>query len=220
MIAIKKTARLVFLLALSFFLPHCGHDTPGDVRVQVQSVTGSVKVVSGGKAIVPVRGDFLNEHDEISTGKASSLDLLFGNDVIIRIRESSRADISALLAALKQESRISLLSGKAFVIITKLKRGSTFSINTPTTTIAVRGTVFRVNADDKKSSVDVLGGVVSIHPLKEGQSVMSVAETLSAGRHAEITVKEASLIAEGKATVRTRAITADEFVPAIAELQK
>ncbi len=108
-------------------------------------------------------GDILKENDVILTGANSSCDLKIG-DSMIRIKENSKLLVSQILRKEKTENvMLGLDVGKMLCRPKKLMKNESFFIKTPTAVAGVRGTLFTVEADKKKTTrIKVYNGKVSV----------------------------------------------------------
>ncbi len=108
-------------------------------------------------------GDILKENDMILTGANSSCDLKIG-DSMIRIKENSKLLVSQILRKEKTENvMLGLDVGKMLCKPKKLMKNESFLIKTPTAVAGVRGTLFTVEADKKKTTrIKVYNGKVSV----------------------------------------------------------
>ncbi len=188
---------------------YCAPEREPAPAVTVASAVGSVTVVSGGEKKSPRRGDLLSENDGIVTGKASSLDLLIGGDTVIRVYENTNAKLSALLGEKNADGRFTLDKGSVFVIITRLRKGASFRVLTPTTTIAVRGTSFRATAD-RGGQVAVLTGKTEVRAVKDGVEKGSPA-VVAKGNSAQVAADRSAVQVRGLAAPETDSLIA-EFI--------
>lgn len=195
----------VALLPSMFALLSCSREPEPGRAVTVKSAVGSVNIVSGAVKRSPRPGDTLSEGDGIVTGKASSLDLMVGDTTVIRIYENTNTKLSALIGPKNAEGRFNLDNGTIFVIMSKLRKSDAFKVVTPTTTIAVRGTVFRIGAGAEGSSVAVLTGKVEVRAAKDGVE-KGIGTVVDKGRMVEMTAARAGQIANGKAEVPVRVL--------------
>jgi hypothetical protein len=197
---------IVLLVMVSF--PSCKKEQAESVRMSVQISVGDARIASdrGEKAVAA--GDVLSPGDTLITGPGASVDIDVGNKGIIRINESSIVRMSALLAGLeKEEVRLDMKTGNLFVILSKLSRSSTFKIVTPTTIAAVRGTSFRVVADQEGSRIDVLKGVVRIQPVKQGRVAENIEKLVEANRTAVISERIVDDVIAGKKEIEVASLS-------------
>ena len=108
-------------------------------------------------------GEALKESDIILTGINSSCDIKIGESMI-RIKENSKLIISQLLNREKADNVVLGLDvGKMLCRPKKLLKNENFYVRTPTAVAGVRGTVFSVEADAKKTTrIKVFKGSVNV----------------------------------------------------------
>lgn len=187
-----------------------------EVKIQkgiiVQSFFGEVKVERGGSQRQLVAGELLNAGDAIVTGKSSIADLLYFESGVIRVNEASRLELSTIYHTdEKENTAISLGSGKVFVTLSKVKKGSSFEIKTATTIAAVRGTSLRVSAADSKSSIDVLYGKVSVSPVKDGKVVSGISQTVESNKTVTLDEKGVNEIIKTKKDIKVETLKKTEI---------
>jgi hypothetical protein len=200
--------RHTFLVVLSIsavaFIGACKKEqkaTP--VGFVVQSFIGDVKIEHGGVSAVPVLGQTLATDDAVITGKTSVIDVLCSNEGVVRLNELSRLSIASLVQSSESiNATLRLENGKVFASFAKMKKDSSLQVKTQTAIAAVRGTSFRVSADDKKSSVEVLSGKVQLNPVKDDVVVDTVSSVVDENKSAEISVKDIKAISESKKEIK------------------
>jgi hypothetical protein len=177
----------------------------------VQSVIGEVKILSGQGERVPGPGDALLQGDTVVTAKSSLVDIMYGKKGIIRINENSRVAMTTLLTKGDQEqSRLEMSEGKLFVTVSKLTKGSTLEVVSPTTIAAVRGTSFRVTADEKSSRIDVLSGKIKVNPVKEGKVIESVETVVETNNAVVMDTKAVDAVIEKKKEIEVVILKPEE----------
>ncbi|MCX7680156.1 MAG: FecR family protein [Spirochaetes bacterium] len=127
-----------------------------DDTARIHFLIGNVDVFSQGKKIIPIVGGILISQDEIKTAAKSSCDLLFYESLLVRIGENTKA----LVGKLAHEARtvLEISKGRAVGVFTRLGKGTNIRVKGTTVTIAVRGTVFSLECDEKSTTVSVLRG--------------------------------------------------------------
>jgi len=109
--------------------------------------------------------------DKIETRKKSRCELTYSDGSIVRIDEQSIYTVEK--AVIKKESKqveSNLSIGKIWANIKKLVSGSdTWRLKSPAAVVAVRGTIYRMNAGaDSSSQVLVYDGNVAVSPALKG----------------------------------------------------
>ncbi|HPA70884.1 MAG TPA: FecR family protein [Spirochaetota bacterium] len=108
-------------------------------------------------------GEVLNEKDVILTGQNASCDIKIGES-IIRVKENSKLLVSQILRQNDTENvTLGLDVGKILCRPKKLMKNENFLVRTPTAVAGVRGTLFTVEADKKKTTrIKVFNGKVGV----------------------------------------------------------
>jgi hypothetical protein len=199
----RKFLALVFISAVAFFIACKKEQKAAPVGFVVQSFIGDVKIEHGGVSAVPVLGQTLTIDDAVVTGKTSVIDVLCSNEGVVRLNELSRLSIASLAQSNENiNATLRLESGKVFASFAKMKKDSSLQVKTQTAIAAVRGTSFRVSADDKKSSVEVLSGKVMVNPVKDDVVVDAVSSVVEENKSTEIAVKDVKAISESKKDIK------------------
>lgn len=112
-------------------------------------------------------GQRLNVGDKIATGEGASITLKFPDASSLVLRENSELIIETLETYGKEDgfnTQLHLQRGRTETQANPEKRNSTrFEIHTPSATAAVRGTVYRVNAESADSTAsEVVEGRVAV----------------------------------------------------------
>jgi hypothetical protein len=118
--------------------------------------------------------------DKVETKKQSRCEITYNDGSVIRIDEQSIYTIEkATIAEEKKEVESSLSIGKLWANLKKLIRGKdSWKLRSPAAVVAVRGTVYRMNAGaDSSTQVLVYDGQVDVRPATAGagQSGMGAA---------------------------------------------
>lgn len=108
-------------------------------------------------------GEILNEKDIILTGQNASCDIKIGESMI-RIKENSKLLVSQILRQNNTENvTLGLDVGKILCRPKKLMKNENFMVRTPTAVAGVRGTLFTVESDKKKTTrIKVFNGRVNV----------------------------------------------------------
>lgn len=99
-------------------------------------------------------GDRILPNDVVITGKKSSVNIVLANRGIFKIKENSNVSLKNLVKVDDENSMATLkiTAGKIVLGLQKLKKESTFAVETPTAVAGVRGTTFMVSVDKKETS--------------------------------------------------------------------
>lgn len=127
---------------------------------KVSYLVGKVDAHRGGK-VFPVRVSMdCQSGDTLVSSLASRLEIRYPDNTLLRLDENSRLILTDRKPGRPEPT---LLSGKTWANVKKIGQGGTgFGVRTPTAVAAVRGTVFRVNAEDSASSVRLYEGKVDV----------------------------------------------------------
>ena len=109
--------------------------------------------------------------DKVETKKQSRCEITFNDGSIVRIDEQSIYTIEkAIITDDKKEVESSLSIGKLWANLKKLIRGKdSWKLKSPAAVVAVRGTVYRMNAGaDSSTQVLVYDGQVDVRPATFG----------------------------------------------------
>ena len=144
---------------------------------EIQNFVGKVEVFSGaGRRWAPAnRGGVLKLGDKIRTLDASEVDIRVPDQIRIRLKPNSEAEISKpRLFERSFRYRLHLVRGNLLGNTEKDFEGQRLDISTPVLVAAIRGTSFQIeaNPETRKSSVRVLQGMVTVMSVKTRRSVV------------------------------------------------
>lgn len=137
-------------------------------KAYVSFLEGSAFKSRTGKDWKPVsKGDTLNAGDSVKTDAKSKIELTLPDGSKVRFSENSSFKVESLL--FKEEERnfgIKVLFGKVWSKAAKFKKVSKFEIKTANAVAGVKGTTYRIDAnEDSSSMVRVYEGEVSVGSL-------------------------------------------------------
>ncbi len=182
----------VICLAICTAMGGCKKEDP-DRTVKIYSTVGEVTITANAVEKRASVGDILSAGDSIRTGDNSIADVLFGTAGIIRIQPGSTIAMASLMDQATGDTQIDMSSGRMNVTLARLKKGE-FRVKTGTAVAAVRGTTFRITADEKAMRLDVVTGAVRVNPVQNNAVVASVETTVETNQTVELdekAVKEA-----------------------------
>lgn len=198
---------IIFLLAAG--VTACKKDEK-ERSITVQSLIGEVMIISN-KTEKPAKvGDILITGDGIRTGADSIADILYGSEGIIRIQPDSNILVSSLMDPATGDSQLDMPQGRIYVTLSKLKKGD-FSVKTPTAVASVRGTSFRITADEKASRLDVVTGAVRINPVQNNTVITDVEKTVETNQTVELDEKVLKQVVEQKKEITVREMKAEDM---------
>lgn len=131
--------------------------TPAGPRAAIQSVTGGLQRVGGGRTVALAPGDEIGEAEPVRTGRASRAVLRLSDGSLVEMGE--RAELA--LSARGADATIQLARGNIIVRAAKRRAGH-LRVASGECTVSVTGTVFSVNHGLKGSRVSVLEGEVRV----------------------------------------------------------
>ncbi|HBY59256.1 MAG TPA: hypothetical protein DEH78_05510 [Solibacterales bacterium] len=123
----------------------------------VAQVNGALYRVSGDALVALQPGDTVGANTELRTAKDSGATVRLADGSMVEMGERSGLSISATF----RDTKIQLSRGGVIVEAAKQKNGNLFVL-TPDVRVAVKGTVFSVNAGQKGSRVSVIEGKVQV----------------------------------------------------------
>ena len=128
---------------------------------------GDIELIRKDKAGPLPSNNTLYAGDGIRTGKNSSINIKFSDGSQITVFPSSEIYLETLKA--QEEERltstaIKIIRGRVVNHVTRQSKGSRYEVNTPAAVAAVRGTTFRIGADDGGEVMrsEVLTGAVGV----------------------------------------------------------
>ena len=137
-------------------------------------------------------GEIVLQGSTIVSGKNSEVDLLFTNGTSAKIGQNSKLTISAIWQKDFQESKrkvadineeasptridLDLEIGDLIVDVKKLKKESSFRVNSPLGVAGIRGTQFRIFSENEKVELSVLKGEVSFWDQNNGGNKITNSE--------------------------------------------
>jgi len=118
----------------------------------LQSFQGSVTINNAAAG----RNQALRPNDTIATGANSSADVVLDNGSVMRLGANTRIAISQLaLQGRNSNTGAALQNGSVTMQVTRMNRGSTFSVSTVSAVAGVRGTYFYISYDEATRNVGV-----------------------------------------------------------------
>lgn len=141
-------------------------------KAYVSYLEGTVSKSRNGKDWKPVvKGDALSSGDSVKTDAKSKMELTLPDGSKVRFSENTSLKVESLF--LKEEERnfgIRVLFGKVWSKAAKFKKVSKFEIKTANAVAGVKGTTYRIDAnEDNSSMVRVYEGEVSVGNLPSGK---------------------------------------------------
>ncbi len=141
-------------------------------KAYVSYLEGTASKSRNGKDWKPIaKGDTLSAGDSVKTNAKSKMELTLPDSSKVRFSENTSFKVESVL--FKEEERdfgIKVLFGKVWSKAAKYKKVSKFEIKTANAVAGVKGTTYRIDAnDDNSSMVRVYEGEVSVGSLPSGK---------------------------------------------------
>lgn len=145
----------------------------GARSIKVSDFNGEVEYTRKEETNEVVAGLKLQSEDLVDVARDALLELLIDDDKHVMAQEDTEFKVVATGSKKEGAVKIELISGDALITIdNKLNDKSTFEVETPNATMAVRGTTFDVNYENGNSitTMSVTDGVVHVEDSK-GNSI-------------------------------------------------
>ncbi len=205
----KHILSLLLLSSLVICISGCKKEDP-DKIVKIYSMAGKVTIVVKNVEKAAAVGDILSAGVSIRTGADSIADILFGTAGILRIQPGSSISISSLMDPKTGDSQLDMSTGKMSVTLAKLLKGN-FRVKTSTAVAAVRGTSFRISADEKSMRLDVVTGTVNVNPVQNNAVLHDIEKTVETNQTVEIDEKTVKQAVEEKKEIKVTELRPDEI---------
>lgn len=193
-ITVVAVALGIIALAAAVLLASCG----GYRTTAVNDFNGITKVLSGKSTSDVFVGMHLKSGDDVTVGEQADLTLVLDNDKLVYAPEKTHFWLE--VSGRKSDGRTKIHLDKGSVLCrvdTKLSESQSFEVETPNSTMSVRGTVFKVSVfedenGDKYTVLDVFEGDVYAVAEREDGSTIDDSRDIGSG-HAAIIRSDPSL---------------------------
>ncbi|MCG6144533.1 FecR family protein [Leptospira bandrabouensis] len=158
---INQLSALGFVAVFAIFFTACQKDSKESVtnvtekteqvsNVVVAFVKGDVVVIRESGQVKPNLGDVLTSKDTIVTGQNGSVEILVGEDGVLKLNKNTSLSVSQAFAANdgSRETEVNMQYGKLVTVLRKERKTESFSVVTPTSIAGVRGTIFLTNVEN------------------------------------------------------------------------
>lgn len=213
-IAMKRAVHFSLIATLILVTFSCNKEISNN-NLTIYSMVGSVSIISERTKRRAAVNDILKKGETVETGDSSIVDILIGTNGLLRIRENSSVNLNTIIDDSSYDTQVDMNKGKVFVTLSKLSKGS-FKVKTSTAVASVRGTSFRVVADEKESRLDVLSGKVKINPIVQNAVVEEVETIVENNQTVALDTKSTETMAKEKKPILARELKKEE-VQAIRE---
>jgi len=155
----KVYAAIVSMMFVALLSVSCGKGKSASAFISFYSGTATIQTANAQPRPVNVQ-DVVMDGDVIETGDKSSVIVQVGDELLVRFEANTKVVVTSITDIAKRE--INLEKGKVLSSVAKLKKGSEYSVKTPTAVASVRGTEFLTDFADGKTIVAVGKGSVSV----------------------------------------------------------
>ncbi|MCE9598473.1 MAG: FecR domain-containing protein [Spirochaetia bacterium] len=179
-------ATVLFGVSAFLYIQKSGPEQTVAARALVLTVSGTAQVERGGKTTQVFNGDVLTEKDRLSVGADGRVDLalaghsvriLAGTDVVISQLNRSKEGTA-------KNVELGLDRGNILSSVSRLERGDSFVVRTPTAIAGVRGTRFGIAVNENSTTVQLIDGSVAVTPNGKKEQI------LEPGSAVEVTAQE------------------------------
>lgn len=156
--------------------------------IKVYEIEGEATVKRQGKGEIQVYNNMLLQSGDTISLKQGTMTLKLDDDKYVYVEENTEFELIASGSSANSKTKIDLKSGAITNEITnKLSDDSAYEINTPNSTMAVRGTIFRVEiyTDDDMvtyTKISVFDGKVDTWLVYQDGSVAESSVSVNRGR--------------------------------------
>ncbi|TGK81361.1 iron dicitrate transport regulator FecR [Leptospira noumeaensis] len=214
---INRLTALGFVAVFAIVLAACQKDSKESVtpvtensakesNVVVAFVKGDVVVIRESGQVKPNLGDVLTSKDTIVTGQNGSVEILVGEDGVLKLNKNTSLSVSQAFAANdgSRETEVNMQYGKLVTVLRKERKTESFNVVTPTSIAGVRGTIFLTNVENPSAKggnvacgsgncvvkYTVLDGAVAIRKANsENEIVVDKQKTAEVGNETKLSDK-------------------------------
>ncbi|TGK81059.1 iron dicitrate transport regulator FecR [Leptospira montravelensis] len=214
---INQLSAFGFVAVFAIFLTACQKDSKESVtnvtekteqvsNVVVAFVKGDVVVIRENGQVKPNLGDVLTSKDTIVTGQNGSVEILVGEDGVLKLNKNTSLSVSQAFAANdgSRETEVNMQYGKLVTVLRKERKTESFSVVTPTSIAGVRGTIFLTNVENPSAKggnvacgsgncvvkYTVLDGAVAVRKANsENEIVVDKQKTAEVGNETKLSEK-------------------------------
>lgn len=156
MIPAAAAALLIAVLMFSLY-------SPVKQGVNVLVVSGDVYIMENQEKRLVRAGTTLHENDSVETGSGAVMEVAYRNRIIVKVLEKSSLSLGRLSGGDGVDFTMAVAHGRFLVYVQKLIQGDSIRVTTPWSEAVVRGTVFGIDATDRKKTVyEIFDGKVRV----------------------------------------------------------
>jgi hypothetical protein len=117
-------------------------------------IKGEVVILREGNQTKPTLGDALLAADTIVTGTNGSVEILLGDEGVLKLAKNTSLRLVTALAAhgVERSTEVTMQYGKLVAVLHKEKKNESFNVVTPTSIAGVRGTSFLTSVESPSSN--------------------------------------------------------------------
>lgn len=189
---------------------------------KIQYLKGSVKIERSGTVVEAKINDFLQVKDILIAEKDSVVDIILKEKGILRINENTRVEIRSLTS---ENIEIFQNNGSVITHLKKLKETENYSIITPTSVAAVRGTSFITKVvNENRTDFALVEGKLEIKNQKGEKIILDQAAEISVEKEKELSKKRIQPLSKESLQMLRELASQDkgnvqEFVSFVSELK-
>ncbi len=192
-----RFAALMLIIAMAVTAPMSCKKAASEGQLTLSGFLGEVMLKTTDGERVPAVGDILAVGTTLVTGEMGMADIMLGDRGIIRIHQNSTVLIDSIDKKGIGDTELDMAKGKMYVTLSKLSKGG-LKVMTPTAVASIRGTVFRISAEEGVSRLDVVSGQVAINPVSESTAIAGVERIVDAEQSVSI---DRNIVAEARKAV-------------------
>ena len=216
----KKILVLTLILSLIAVFGCSKSDTElisGEWKAKLIQISGKVEVIKDG-VTQPAEINMILTKDDTIQSYAGTVDFKIANLGLVKVKPNTTLKLSEM----SEDSKLTLKKGKILLALNKLKKTSTFHIDTPTAVAGVRGTSFLVTASKLNSKIGVLTGSVEVRTSRGVVTVNELKEVRVSDKElAAVSTMNISTIVDVKSIMKIKNIeTMNEFTKIKSNIKK
>lgn len=117
-------------------------------------IKGEVVILRDGNQSKPVLGEALLAKDTIVTGTNGSLEIILGDEGVLKISKNTSLMLSTAMTnhGEERQTEVNMQYGKLVAVLKKERKNDSFNVVTPTSIAGVRGTSFLTSVESPKGA--------------------------------------------------------------------
>lgn len=197
---IKKLLILCLIMSLIIIYSCSKTGIQGDWKAKITILKGTVQVIKDGNTLPAKVNMILQKNDEIKTAKGT-VDLKIAGLGVFKLKKYTHLK----LIELAKKNHLKLKNGKILLALDKLKKDTTFNVETPTAVAGIRGTSFLVSTEGESTKVGVLTGKVEVRSFDGFVAVNELREVRVSGKDLDkVSIMKRSTITDVKSILKIK----------------